>query len=240
MMLTACLRPGLFVALFAFTGLAAFSQKKVYRINPGERIADVVPKAEIYSYPSFEAGTVYLKGNRFSNALLNYNALYGDMQFIDPKGDTLGLADEKTIRFIVVKNDTFYFDKGYLKQLARFGDLTLVNRQYFAFANREKIGGFGETSNASIDTYDRISSATTFNELVAKEILTIVRNSVYFIGDAYNRFKPATKKGLMEVFAKQQQKLADYLQANNPDFSKEEDLRKLLSFMQTGAGNETK
>lgn len=231
-MTTALLRTTACIVGFCFLGLAGFSQRKIYKINPGEKFLEVIPKEEIYSYPDFAEGKVYLKGDKFSTAKLNYNALFGDMQFIDQKGDTLGIADEGNIQSIVINKDVFYYDKGYLKLLANYNGLKLANKKYFSFTNKQKVGGFGEVSSASIDAYDRISSANVFNDLVAKEVVTLSSYNLFYIGDQFNHFKPANKKNIQDIFGKKQPKLQQYLKENTVDFSSEEDLRKLLLFMQ--------
>lgn len=215
-----------------FLNLAGYSQRKIYKINPGEKFLEVIPKEEVYSYAVFTEGTVYLKGDKFSTARLNYNALYGDMQFIDQKGDTLGIADEGNIQSIVINKDVYYYDKGYMKLLANFNGLKLANKKYFSFTNKQKVGGFGEVSSASIDTYDRISSANIFNDLVAKEVITLASYNLFYIGDQFNHFKPANKKTLQDIFGKKQPKLQQYLKETTVNFSSEDDLRKLLLFMQ--------
>ncbi len=43
------------------------------------------------------------------------------MQFIDPKGDTLALANESTLNFISIGADTFFYkNKGYIEQVADY------------------------------------------------------------------------------------------------------------------------
>jgi hypothetical protein len=221
-----------FVTCLCLVSVQAYSQRKTFRINPGERFTDAIPQAEIYSYPNFVQGTVYLKGDRYSTARLNYNALFGDMQFIDEKGDTLGLDNERTIQFIAIQKDTFYYDQGYLKLVATYDGTKLASRKFFSFTNKQKIGGFGELSSASIDAYDRISSGSTFNELVAKELVTLSQNNLLYVGDKFNHFKPANKKNLVAFFAKNEPVIKQYFEDNNVDFYSAEELTKLILFMQ--------
>ena len=57
-----------------------------------------------------------LRNGTAANVKLNYNSVFGEIQYIDPKnGDTLSLAVEKDIRFIAVEKDTFYFDEGWME-----------------------------------------------------------------------------------------------------------------------------
>lgn len=218
---------------FCLLGFHGFSQRKVYKINPGQNILDVIPKEEVYSYASFTEGTVYLKGDRYSRAKLNYNALFGDMQFITETGDTLGLSDEKMIQSIVIQRDTFLYDKGYLKLLENIGGVKLASMKLITFTNRQRVGGFGELSGGSIDTYDRLSVSSYNGELVAKAVLTLTENNLFYLGDQFNHFRLANKKNLVDFFARKQPLLKQYLQEHEVSFTSEADLRNLLQFMQT-------
>lgn len=198
------------MASLCLLNVNGFSQKKIYKIKPGENIMDFIPREEVYAYASFTNGTVYLKGDRYSNAKLNYNALFGDMQFITDQGDTLGLADEKMIQSIVINHDTFYYDKGYLKLLDNIGGIKLASMKVFSFTNRQKVGGFGELSNGSIDTYDKVSVNNYNGDLVARAVLTLTENNLFYIGDQFNHFRLASRKNLLDFFAKKQPLLKQY------------------------------
>jgi hypothetical protein len=219
----------LFFVSALLVAVNTYAQKrKTFKINPGEKLADVIPKEEKYSYANFTTGNVYLRNETFSRAPLNYNALFGEMQFIDPKGDTLSIADENNIKQIVINNDTFYYSKGYLKQIQDYGEVKLAAMQFFSFVNRQKIGGFGEVTSASIDTYNAVSGTSYFKELVAKELLTVAKSTVYFIGDKFNNFKVLNKRNLLEAYARKEKEVQAYLKENKVDFSDEEQVKKIL------------
>lgn len=222
---------GLMFFLCLFTIESNGQKKKTFKINPGEKITDAIPQKEIYTYAEFTEGTVYLRENKYSKAKLNYNSLLGEMEFINETGDTLSIADENTVSSIVIKTDTFYYDKGYLKLVANFAEVKLANMQYFSFTNRQRIGGFGEVSDASISTYDAVSSGNYLKALVAKEILTLTKYSVFYIGDRFNHFKIANKNNLLEMYNKKEDQVHKYLKEHKVDFSKEEDLKIMLSFL---------
>ena len=230
---TASIKVFAFLACLCLVNVRGFSQRKVYKINPGENILEVIPKEEVYSYASFTDGTVYLKGDRYSTAKLNYNALFGDMQFITEKGDTLSLSDEKMIQSIVISHDTFVYDKGYLKLLDKIGDVKLASMKIFSFTNRQKVGGFGELSSGSIDTYDKVSVNSYNGDLVAKAMITLTENNLFYIGDQFNHFRPVNKKNLLDFFAKKQVILKQYLQDHEVAYTSETDIRKLLQYMNT-------
>lgn len=189
--------------------------RKTFKINPGEKVVYMIPFAEKYSFPQFEKGTVNFRNGRYAEAPMNYNSLFGEMQFIDPKGDTLSIADPAEVANITFASDTFYFNKGYLQVLERHDGVVLAEKKVFDFVNRQKIGGMGEVSSASIDTYTAISSASIFKDLVAKEILTLGRYSYLYIGDAFGNFVPLTKKSLVNAYSRREKEVSNYLKEHN-------------------------
>ncbi len=222
----------LVIILVCQSCFAVNAQKlKTYKINPGKKISEAIPREDIYLYPEFTNGTVFKKNDQFSKAPLNYNSLLGEMQFIDPDGDTLSIADHEIIKSIVIQEDTFYYNKVCLKLVEDFGNLKLTSRQFIDFANRQKIGGHGELSSASISTYSEISSHIGSKEISPYEILTLAKYQVFYISDKFNSFKVANKKNFMTLFPKKEKLLQQHLNTKKVDFSNEQDLKNLISFL---------
>lgn len=219
-------------ACLLLTAIGANAQvRKTFKIKPGEKIIYALPPEEVFEYPDFAQSEIYFKNNSSGLARLNYNALYGEIQFIDPKGDTLSLDDEATVRFIIIYSDTFYFDKMFVKQVKAFGEVRLAKRTYFKLVNSQKLGGFGETTGGSVDTYDRISSQGTFKDLVAKEILTLAKDSALFLADRFRRLTRITKKGLQSFYSGKESQLIGYLKENKVDYNDEADITRLMEYL---------
>ena len=213
------------------TAFEAGAQRKTYKVQPGVKIIYALPPEEVFEYPNFVQSEIYFKKGQSGLARLNYNALYGEIQFIDPRGDTLSLDDEATVKFIVILSDTFYFDKLFVKQVKAFGEVRLAKRTYFKLVNSQKLGGFGETTGGSVDTYDRISSQGTFKDLVAKEILTLAKDSALFLADRYRHLTRVSKKGLQSFFPGKESQLAAYLNENKVNYNDEADITRLMEYM---------
>jgi hypothetical protein len=217
--------------VFLLNSIVVAQKRKTYTINPGEKATEVIPADEIFLYPNFTPGTVYYKTGPYSSGLLNYNFLIAEIQFIDPKGDTLSLADEITIDYIAFTRDTFYYDNGYLKFIRNCGKFKLAQKQFFSIANKEKIGAMGiKTSSSSIDTYTRLPGNNRFksNGLVAQEVLTLARNDLYYFGDKFNHFKRLNKKNLIEAYPAKGKEIRDYFKENSLKKITEEDMVKLM------------
>ena len=201
-------------------------------MNPGEKILDVIPRNEIYKYPEFKDGIVYLKDGTFGNGKLNYNSLLGEMQFIDPKGDTLSLADEKNISLISINKDTFYYGEGCNELIANYGKLKLAAKKILSLSNRKKAGGLNQSGSGEIETFTTFSSKQSFKDLTITETLTFSERVIYYFGDHYNHFMIAGKKSLYKMYGEKNTKISEYLDQHKINFRDEDDLKKLCSFLQ--------
>ena len=100
----------LFLFLIGYADLAA-QDSTLVTIKAGYKIKDVLTPGDIYHYPQFTNGKVFFRDGAKAAARMNFSRLTDQMLFIDPKGDTLELADEITIKFIAIERDTFFMIK---------------------------------------------------------------------------------------------------------------------------------
>lgn len=225
----------LFFILICYSDLSA--QDSVYvTIKTGQSVKDVLTPADIYQYPQFTFGKVYMRDGSIASAKMNYSRLYGQMLFINPnKGDTLALADEKNIKYIVINKDTFYFDDGYMMLIANSAGLKLTEKQSWVLADIRKIGSHDRpTTTVAITSLSSISNgkdAAKSKDLIMNEDVLLRRETQYYFGDKYNLFVPASKKGLQQLFPKDHGIVDDYLKANKVNFNKKDDIEKLYQFL---------
>ena len=62
------------------------------------------------------------------------------MLFIDGKGDTLALAEERTIKLVAIDSDTFYYDEGYVRIIADNDFVKLAEKQVWVVADIRQQG----------------------------------------------------------------------------------------------------
>lgn len=216
----------IFLLIFTQCGLQA--QNNVVRIKAGEDAAVILAK-EIYLYPEFTAGFVFFRDGLVTAGKLNYNTLVNEMHFIGERGDTLALANEKTIKFILVGADTFYFGDFYLRQIATSESVKLLSMQHLKVLDKQKIGAYDQpTSNSSISSYNSYTNGLMRYKINVKEDILMNREIRYYFGDRFNRFFPATKKNLLRMFAKDSSPIEDIVRKLKTDFNKGEDLTKLV------------
>ena len=204
-------------------------------IRTGESVKDVLTTAEIYHYPQFTNGKVFLRDGSKAAGKMNYNRFYGQMLFINPKGDTLALADEKNIKFIVFQKDTFYYSDGYMRLIEDNGVTKLSEKQTWVLADIRKIGTHNRPATTvavtSFSTYTNGLDAAKSKDLIMSEDIVLQKRTHYYFGDKYNLFVPASKKGLLQLFPNEQQRIENYLKDNKVNFNKKEDVEELYQFL---------
>ncbi len=149
-----------------------------------------------------------------------------------PTGDTITLGDEKAIESIVIDKDTFYYEDGYLELMENF-KVKIARKKLLVFSNRQKLGGMGELSSASIETNTRVGTEQGMKDIVPQEILTFSEKTTYYIGDKFNHFKPLNKKNLYTAYSKQHAAVAGYLEKHPVNFFKEADVNQLIGFLKS-------
>jgi hypothetical protein len=209
----------------------ASQTKKTFTVKPGEKVVDVIPLTEIFKYPEFKPAFVMLKSGVSVPTKVNYNSLFSEMLFIDQKGDTLALSDEKTIRLVAVEKDTFYFHEGWLELVINNTDIKLAGKRTIDISDKTKTGAMGLEGHGDIETSRTLTGYQQIRELIPKETLTFTENITYYFADRFNNFSRANKKSLLNICRKQQAKIEDYLQHNKTDFTSEEDLKRLFSYL---------
>ena len=213
--------PILFLLLFP-----SAAQEKIYKIKAGQEIGDVIPFSEIYKYPSFKPASVLFLNGGEGNALLNYNFLNGEMEFIDQNGDTLSLADERTIKNILIDKDTFYFDNGYMQVISAYDTKKLAKKQLINLVDKKNLGAFDFPVSAGTENYTVYQNV----KLKVKADVTMRLESFYFIGDR-QKFYPVTKKNILKLYKKKESAITNFLNDQSIDFSNEDDLRKLFNYL---------
>ena len=204
-------------------------------IKAGNRIKDVLTPADVFSYPQFTSGKVYFKDGSKAMAKMNYSRLSDQMLFIGPKGDTLELADEKTIKLIAIDKDTFYYDEGYVRIIADYGAVKLAEKKIWVVADFRKVGTHNTAKSSvaitSLGTYSDEGARAKSYDLVINENIIIRKETQYYFGDTHNRFARAGKKRLLLLLPKEELSIETYLKENKVNFDKKEDVERLVQFL---------
>lgn len=219
------------VCFVLVSGILPAQTPGTYIIKPGVGILEVIPVHDIFLYPQFEQGTVVFKDGTSTAGRLNYNMLLATIQFVDPKGDTLSLANEQLIKHILVVKDTFYYSDAFLRIITGNGSVKLAERVFY----REFIQkpGSYELSSATTATNTissilekRAYALNTDQELILK------KSNQYYIGNRFNDFVIADKKNVLKLFQRHHTVIRNYFNEHAVDFTKAGDMQSLVIFLQ--------
>jgi len=212
-------------SLFFLIGIEAFGQDQV-TVKAGEDINTLL--ISNYLFPEFMNARVLLK-NETVVAKMNYNALSGQMEYIDPSGEVLVLKNNA--QAIVFPGRFFkQTSKGYLEIIADgIGFELLIHRKYRQ-GDIKKMGAYGTVSSTTaIDTQSFISTDLGVTSLTLAQEVTYIKTSTYFIY-ASGKYLLASKATFSKVFGKQKPGLEEYLKKSPVDFSSEDDLLRLFRY----------
>ncbi|SFP60840.1 hypothetical protein [Parafilimonas terrae] len=209
-----------------------YSQNKEWLVKPGEDVKNALGDSVIYQYPQFKAGIVYFKNGTASSGNLNLNIFNGEMQFIQYSGDTMALADEGLIKYITIQNDTFYYNKVYVQLIygnaaAKFGKIEVLKK-----VDEIKKSGYGQmTSTSSISNISYYGANNQVSKLEIANKILLHKETYYFIADRFNNFNPALKKNIFTMFNANKTAIETFMNDNNINLDKKEDLIKLIDFI---------
>lgn len=223
--------PVLYVLLFLHTGLFAQKQQ-TWTVKAGERVQDVIPMNELFSYEVFRPGTVFFNDGKTAQAKMNLNMVLGEIQFMDVKGDTLSLANESTIRLVVIGSDSFIVNSGCWRYIQNRRDYSIVEKLSFR-EYLQKGGAYGMTSSTSAtESLSTLVDHRSYN-LTAQQDMLVVKSKQYGIVNQGLQLIYPDKKKILKVLSKHKTALNNYLGSNPVTANKPGDFEKLVNFLGT-------
>jgi hypothetical protein len=210
-----------------------FSQKdELITVKAGTKILDCFPLSERYLYPEFISGRIVLKNDIYTERRFNYNYLLGEMEFIQVR-DTLSIINKRDIKHISVAQDTFYYDKGYIK-LLRGGALKLGMKEFIELKEIQNKDPYGVSSSAAATTsYGSMPLDGNFYKLTANKDMIFQRKKQFYLALPGGDFILLNRKNLMGIFPSEEDEIKSYLKANKVKFDLKDDILKLTDFLKT-------
>lgn len=221
----------LLLALGIICTLAANAQgSKEYPVKAGEIPDNVLPNEAKYVLPAFKQGTAMFRNKTSNTRLFNYNFLLNEMHFISDNGDTLAVAEPTLLDYVRIDSFYFYYDQGYLQQVDSRNDFKFAIKQGMAQVLDKKKGAYDiSTGSSSIDSYQSVvTDNSQIYKLEVRKDMLFKKMASFYIGDKYNRFVKATKKGFSGMFGGQ--KISAYLKEHKVNFNVEDDIKGLFEY----------
>jgi hypothetical protein len=191
----------------------------------------------MYQYSQFVPGKAFFETGSLTESKFNYSYLTNKILFINAKGDTLELAHGENFKAIVIGVDTFcYYQQQFLQQLTHYPVYNLFLKRSLRYNGIQKKGAYGSYSEtSSVTSYNSldVNKESIFTKLTPDENLVYLFTDDYFFSGRYNQFYPATKKGVHELFSKNEKQFKGFFEENKINLNKLEDLHKILDFALT-------
>ena len=219
------------LVLLANTYLSFAQTNRSIRVKAGEDIAQAYSPQGFYRFPQFSKANLFFKGGgKNTGALFNYNILSGNMQFINPAGDTLDMVNPSEIESVVFEKNIFYYKYGFMEVVAQADSLKLLKKTIIK-TQTENIGAYGQpNSTAAIDNIKTISSRTGYYSFILNQDVVVSENVTWFWMYGNNNPVKATRTNLLKsVSIEKQNAIEAYLKQTRINFNEESDLKKLLA-----------
>jgi hypothetical protein len=221
----------IFICSILILNISLSAQKnELVTVRAGTRVIDYFPLKERYRYPEFTNGQVLFKNGASSTNKLNYNLLMGEMEFLQAR-DTLSIIKKKDIGLIVVAQDTFYYDNGYLEQIAG-GKFKVVLKEYIKLKEVLSKDSYGTSSSGSAsNTFGTLPAEGNFYKLTANKDMVFQKTFEYYFATPSSGFIQFSKKNVIRLFPQKEDAIKAYLKSNKVDFNSRDDLLRLADFL---------
>lgn len=189
---------------------------------------------EEYKYPSFTRAKVFFNDGDSAGGKLNFNYFNQLMQFADQKGDTVAIANENEVKFIVIALDTFFYNKVFYEWMATGPAARLAFKKTFKIVERQKLGAYNTGSPTDrVESLDAIREYGVHQLSVNEEYVFLKTKTYYLTNKIDNHFVEASKQNIFSLFPGKRKILESYFDTNKVNFKKEEDVVDLFVFLST-------
>ena len=219
----------IFVMLSTF--LSAQDSTMIF-IETGHVISDILTPDKIYRFPQFVNGKVFFRDGSLSEARLNYNYINAEIEFIDPKNDTLAISKDQmmNIREVLIDSAVFVYNDGYMELVTKSNLGKLYRKQEYVVSRREKIGAYNiPTATSAIDNYGTFVDeyGVFYPGLKIRENITLVLRTRYYMDNKSVNFSRASRRNMLDMYRSHRDELRKYIDDNKVDFRNGDDLKKL-------------
>jgi hypothetical protein len=207
---------------------------KLIRVQNGQDATKHIAAKDRFKYDAFQTGKITYMNGTYAQARFNYCYLFGEVMYIDPKGDTLLLANNGLVNYIDVGKVRYISEpmNGHMEILEDYGHIKLAKREIYKMRGSEKKGAYqnqneqGSVSNSATFT-DITGNVST---LPANNTILLRPNTFLFIIDSNRRFYKANKSNILKIFSANKRTIEQYISDQNINFNNEEDIRKIVKF----------
>ncbi|MBW6497421.1 MAG: hypothetical protein K0B09_03450 [Bacteroidales bacterium] len=233
----------LFIFIIA-ASLPVFSQRTLTIRSTDTRVQveKVADSSFVFLYPELMDAVIVTKDGRTSQAKLNYSMLLDEMHMQTRRG--IQAVETNNLKNLEIGSATFIHrgEEGYFEVLSEGRFPLLMKRQIRVSAMPVRRGAYGGTDYTSaIDLAASIAtnSGGDFNREIfldnpsGQEMDITLRYSDYFVIEKSGQLiRLNNQRQLLRDFPEYRNELRDFIRSENINFSNQQDLVKLVNFME--------
>lgn len=181
-----------------------------------------------YVFDEFSPGTVKMKSGETSNQVLNYNILTNEMIF-DNEGKYLAISQPENVDTVYINERRFIpLNNKFYELLVASGTPLLL--EFTASVSEPGTStGYGGTSNTTASTsFKSLVGVGGAYELKLPDGFKVIPGFAYWIMQDGKLERAGSEKQITKIFPYKKQVIHDFVKANNTNFSKREDIIKLV------------
>lgn len=188
-----------------------------------------------YLFPGFVKGMVHFRNGTKREALLNYHCQGGQMQFLNPKADTLVFTGKYLIDYVAIGERRFVLTEAHsdMEAIGEPGRVLLAARTQPEPAGNS-LSHSGQHFSASEGNASHALMVSNQNGHFQWENNALGHRwrvkTTYFVIDQNRVVHPASRRTFLHVYGRNRRQLARYMRENHIDFGNADDLQKLLGF----------
>lgn len=188
-----------------------------------------------YLFPAFVKGVVHFRNGTKQEALLNYHCQDGQMQFLNPRADTLLFTGKYLIDYVEIGERRFVLTEAHsdMEVIGMTAKARLAARTQPEIAGNS-LSHSGQHFSASEGNATQVQMVTNQGGQVQWQNNASGHRwrmkTTYFLIDQNRVVHPASRRAFLHVYGRNRRQLTHYLRGNRVDFHHAGDLQKLLGF----------
>jgi hypothetical protein len=188
-----------------------------------------------YLFPAFVKGMVHFRNGTKREALVNYHCQGGQMQFLNPRADTLLFTSKYLIDYVEIGERRFVLTEAHsdMEVIGAAGRVQLAARtQPEPVGNKLSHSGlhFSASEGSAAHTQMVSNHGGHFQWENNATGQRWQMKTTYFLIDRNRIVHPASRRSFLRVYGRNRRQLTRYLRENRIDFGDADDLQKLLGF----------
>lgn len=207
---------------------------KLIRVQNGQDATKHIAAKDRFKYDTFQTGKITYMNGTYAQARFNYCYLFGEVMYIDPKGDTLLLANNGLINYIDIGKVRYISDQtnGHLEILEDYSNIKLAKREIYKMRGSEKKGAYqNQNEQGSVTNSATFTDITGNVSTLPANNTILLKPTVFFYAIDSNRsFYKISRSSILKIFPRNKKEIEQYIHDQPINFNNEEDIRKIVKF----------